>query len=390
MAPLTLPRWALHSQLLLAIRKNDVDTASQVLGAGVDADTKFAINSQKRPALCLSVEKNYINMVRLLLQLGASVNQVDTCGASPLYLASSLGYTDVARLLLQEARPNVNARTSLGGTALHAATACGSLEIVVELIHEGANLTIQDKDGRTALHIAAMKGFSDISKCLIEQGAPVAVLDSLNNTPLHHAVAEGGIDIENIEVLIKKCPQALCITNKNGLTPLTIAIRGFRQDIEMLLTTILRLALIIMPKLYHTMILGNRSEFGHTPLHLAVLEKRTACVRVLLAAGAEVNSRNNLGQTPLASAARDGSRDIVELLLSAGAVTRTVTVRAGEEDRGGEAGCAEDIRAASRNPLPLSGACRRTINRHVGLSGACEGWLPAGLRRFLSYEYLSL
>ena len=111
--------------------------------------------------------------------------------------------------------------------------------------------------------------------------------------------------------------------------------------------------------------------------------------RVLLAAGADVNSRNNLGQTPLASAARDGSRGIVELLLSAGAITRTVTLKT-LEDRRVDEGIAEDIRAASRAPLALSAACRRTLNRHVGLSGACDEWLPAGLKRFLRYEYLSL
>lgn len=56
------PRWTLNSQLLLAIRTQDVSRASQLLRAGVDVDTRFAINAQKRPALCLSVENNDLAM----------------------------------------------------------------------------------------------------------------------------------------------------------------------------------------------------------------------------------------------------------------------------------------------------------------------------------------
>ena len=53
-----LPRWALSSQLLLAIRTQDVNRASKLVNDGVDVDTKFAINSQKKSALCLAVENN--------------------------------------------------------------------------------------------------------------------------------------------------------------------------------------------------------------------------------------------------------------------------------------------------------------------------------------------
>lgn len=56
------PRWTLNSRLLLAIRTQDVVQASKIFSAGVDVDTRFAINSQKRPVLCLSVENNDLAM----------------------------------------------------------------------------------------------------------------------------------------------------------------------------------------------------------------------------------------------------------------------------------------------------------------------------------------
>lgn len=64
--------------------------------------------------------------VQLLLRLGASVNQADSSGESPLHLACSHGYVAVAEVLLQQSRPNINARTLQGTTALHAAAAQGS------------------------------------------------------------------------------------------------------------------------------------------------------------------------------------------------------------------------------------------------------------------------
>ena len=58
-------RWTLDSQLLVAIKNNDVPRAHQLFQAGVDTDTRFSINSQTRPALCLCVENNASDMGKL-------------------------------------------------------------------------------------------------------------------------------------------------------------------------------------------------------------------------------------------------------------------------------------------------------------------------------------
>uniref|UniRef100_A0A2P2HYP9 Tankyrase-like n=2 Tax=Hirondellea gigas TaxID=1518452 RepID=A0A2P2HYP9_9CRUS len=384
------PRWALNSQLLLAIRTQDVGRASKLLKAGVDVDTKFAINALKKPALYLSVESNDVAMVQLLLRLGASVNHADSIGETPLLLACSRGYMTLVEMLLQQARPNINARTLQGTTALHAAAAQGSRELVETLLSHGADVKLQDKNGRSALHIATTVGCADICRSLIEAGAHAAVLDSMNNTPLHYAVSRTGINIENIQLLISKCPQALCITNKFGETPLIIAIRSGRSDIEYLLKAVLKLAMVIMPNLCHTMILGHRTDRGHTPLHLAVLEKQIACIRVLLAAGAEVDSRNHLGQTPLASAARDGNYEIVALLVAAGASTRTLVNRDTVDAEVKDPTIALMLRESFHAPPKLTSVCRRSLSRLYGLSGSLDFQLPLRWIDFLNFESLEL
>ncbi|KAF2364038.1 Ankyrin repeat-containing domain [Trinorchestia longiramus] len=384
------PRWTLSSQLLLAIRTQDVTRASQLLSSGVDVDTKFAINAKRRPALCLSVENNDLAMVQLLLRLGASINQADSTGECPLHIACSRGYCSLADVLLHQARPNVNARTLQGTTALHAAAAQGSLELIEKLLSHGADFNVQDKNGVSTLHLACSGGHSEICSTLLDAGAHAAILDYVNNTPLHYAVSTFGVDVDNIKKLITKCPQALCITNKSGETPLIIAIRSLRHDIKELLESILKLALKTMPKICHSVILGHRTVIGHTPLHLAVLEKQISCVRILLAAGAEVDSRDHLGHTPLALASRDGNAELVSLLLSAGASTRTLVSRNVINDDVKDPMLAQMLVDASKQPVKLSSACRETLCRTFGLADELSSCLPHNWREFLKFERLEL
>jgi ankyrin repeat protein len=94
-------------------------------------------------------------------------------------------------------------------------------------------------------------------------------------------------------------------------------------------------------------------EAGRTLLHVA---DDPACVRVLLASGANVNARTGEQQTPLMLAASRGLREIAQLLLAAQADVRLVSahqmtaldyaVRSGHED------IAELIRRAGGKPAP--------------------------------------
>lgn len=224
----------------------------------------------------------------------------------------------------------------------------------------------------------------------MEAGAHAAVLDSSNNTPLHYAASVCGVGIDQVKSLIKKCPQALCITNKSGETPLIIAIRSGRTDSEDLLKEILKLSMKIMPKLCHTMILGHRTERGHTPLHLAVLEKHIPCIRILLAAGAEVDSRDHLGHTPLASSARCGNVEAVSMLLSAGASTRTLVSRRTIDDDVKDPLIAQMLLDASREPPKLTAVCRKSLCRAFGLSDNLDAQLPIIWKEFIRYQTLEL
>ena len=65
---------------------------------------------------------------------------------------------------------------------------------------------------------------------------------------------------------------------------------------------------------------NRQGEQGHTPLHLAIENDRSECVKLLLAApGIDVNMKDHEGRTPLHHAAEKGHSEYVKLLLAAGA-----------------------------------------------------------------------
>ncbi|MBL0076970.1 MAG: ankyrin repeat domain-containing protein [Rhodocyclaceae bacterium] len=96
-------------------------------------------------------------------------------------------------------------------------------------------------------------------------------------------------------------------TDADGSTLLLIATRG---DNPVLVEYLLK----------NRAKVGKSNRFGDTALHLAASKGSTACLTLLLAAGAEVNTS---GWTPLHYAAYGGFAEVVELLVAKGALLDT-------------------------------------------------------------------
>jgi ankyrin repeat protein len=62
----------------------------------------------------------------------------------------------------------------------------------------------------------------------------------------------------------------------------------------------------------------TRNAFANLPLHAAAAGRHVEICRVLLAAGADVTAKQHGGYTPLREAAQNGDDEMVELFLSAG------------------------------------------------------------------------
>lgn len=121
-------------------------------------------------------------------------------GASPLILASYLGYTNIVETLLNN-NANIKAKDDVDGSmAIHMAAAKGNNDVIKILLSKDETI-INEKDnkGNTPLHWASMKDKPETIKLLVENGADIESKDIDGWTPLHYASAFSSLEtVENL------------------------------------------------------------------------------------------------------------------------------------------------------------------------------------------------
>ena len=83
-------------------------------GADINARNRHKVFGPGNSPLSAATYQQRLDVVRLLIERGANVNQGDNAGFTPLHLAAASGYLEIARVLL-DAGADVNARTGEGG-----------------------------------------------------------------------------------------------------------------------------------------------------------------------------------------------------------------------------------------------------------------------------------
>ncbi|OKP11865.1 hypothetical protein PENSUB_2596 [Penicillium subrubescens] len=122
--------------------------------------TDLDLNVSRASPIYLAAERGHLELVRRLVSLEeVDINQT-VWHKSPLFIAIENGYRDVAKLLLEQgSRLDVNAKTSLGDTALHMAVSYGNLDIVELLLKDDRlDVTGANRYGESALELATRNG----------------------------------------------------------------------------------------------------------------------------------------------------------------------------------------------------------------------------------------
>jgi len=114
---------------------------------------------------------------------------------------------------------------------LHQLAQLGDANAIRDAIGNGADPDELDECGATPLCAAIAERRADISMLLLELGADASVQDIDGSTALHWAVENRLPSV--LESLLKKCPDAVSISDKHGNQPLWTAAFNARGNYEM-------------------------------------------------------------------------------------------------------------------------------------------------------------
>ncbi|KAJ5490973.1 hypothetical protein N7539_002540 [Penicillium diatomitis] len=260
--------------LMRSAERGSAAATEYLLKLGAQAD----VTGNRLSPLLRAVERNHCQIVRLLLDFGASPESPDKDGRTALMTAAWKNHADILQLLVQRGA-NVNARDHRKRNVLH-------------------NLAA-DKECRWGWGEEIVQMLLR-TECLIDG---IDGHDELGRTPLHWACAQGNWRFAELLLTRPDGPKAkIDAAESRGKTALHIAAAHDRVDIVQLL-------------LRHHASINACSDGGWTPLHNACERGCEPIVRILLRAGAHINSQLLNGVTPLHLAAQGGHTEAVQCLL---------------------------------------------------------------------------
>ncbi|KAJ2854694.1 hypothetical protein J3B02_002546, partial [Coemansia erecta] len=172
-----------------------------------------------------------IQIVRLLLDNGAITSLVNSRQLTPLDTCSN---ERIARLLTDRAKMQrtILSRDKAGQTKLHRACNSGDLELVNDLINQGADINMKDNAGWTPLHEAALEGHNSVVVALLRHGADFAAKGFGGDTPLHDACANGHYDVVRSLLTVGADPH---LKNSKGVTPEGMAREEDQEEVAQLI-----------------------------------------------------------------------------------------------------------------------------------------------------------
>lgn len=208
------------SDLTEALKLRDVAKVRSLLAAGAD------VNEKVRRDYPINIAATYgpAEMVTVLLEAGANLEQPGLDGLQPLHNAVLLGHKDIVALLIQKGAI-VDAKDKLGRTPLinFAARGGSDIEIPKMLLAAGAGPDIEsakEEENWTALNYTSVTGNLELAELLIAAHADVNHRDIVGFSALHTAVVTNHMEI--VRLLLSHGAD-VNMANKLGRTPLSYA-----------------------------------------------------------------------------------------------------------------------------------------------------------------------
>jgi ankyrin repeat protein len=323
-----------ETALMSAARAGHVDVVRQLLVHGAYPDAREKWRGQT--ALMWAAAENHPEVVHVLLEHGADPNAsgdileywsmlpsesatpkvtMPKGGMAALHYAARQGALEAVKALAETPRTDLNVTDPDGVNAPLYATLNGHYDVAAYLLERGANPNLADQYGRTVLFAAI-----DMNRAESEPRPPVKFNERVSPLQLARlALAKGANPNAPISNRVpSRCPLGCQSAGSEGATPLWRAARG--NDLEAIE---LLLAAGADPLI--------RARDGSTPLMMAAGQgwrddrslgtevESIAAMKMLVAAGLDINDKNGAGETALHGAAARGADAVVRFLVENGA-----------------------------------------------------------------------
>ncbi|XP_034426421.1 ankyrin-3-like isoform X8 [Hippoglossus hippoglossus] len=274
------------------------------------------------------------------LKNGVDINICNQNGLNALHLASKEGHVEVVAELIKQGA-NVDAATKQkGNTALHIASLAGQTDVVKELVTHGANVNAQSQNGFTPLYMAAQENHMVVVQYLLDHGSSQSIATEDGFTPLAVALQQGhdqvvSLLLENDTKGKVRLPALHIAARKDDTKAAALLLQNdHNADVESKMMvnrttesgfTPLHIAAHYGNINVATLLLNRgaavdfKARNDITPMHVASKRGNGNMVRLLLERGAKIDARTKDGLTPLHCGARSGHEQVVEMLLDRGA-----------------------------------------------------------------------
>ncbi|XP_036332887.1 PH and SEC7 domain-containing protein isoform X3 [Rhagoletis pomonella] len=162
-------------------------------GALLDYRTKDGTTALHR-----AVEKDSLEAVTTLLELGASPNYKDGRGITPLYVSIARKCDPKVTENLLHDHATLGIQDTQGWNEVHQACRHGLVQHLEHLLFYGADMDGRNASGNTPLHVCAVNNQEACAKMLLFRGAQRAALNYANQTPYQVAVIAGNMELAEI------------------------------------------------------------------------------------------------------------------------------------------------------------------------------------------------
>ena len=338
-----------RTPLSIAVVNRHFEIAKLLKQHGANLDNTKNGFCRSKYLLIKAILQQDVEMVEVLVELGA-LKYANSSPFPVVFQAIAKMNIEIVDILLKNEAVDINHKYTMFGTALHYFTYIGirmnkkegRLDVVKFLITQCNAKQLADHAGKTPLHIAIKNQHYEIAQFLIENEANVNAIDNNKQSPLHllalyRSNSGNHVNDQFARLLVNKGADVNALDDKNQ-SPLKIAIE---KENFYLVQTLIGSGAKMNGSKYNNAIFQTVESYsknylellvkhgadmncinedtGRTLLNAAIVRHDLAKIKILVKAGAKVNTKDINGLSPLHLSAQDGYKDITEFLLQNGA-----------------------------------------------------------------------